>query len=114
MRMADMHNACMSASDRLKWARQHAGFASASDAARSLGVSLTTYMGHENGSRGFAAKAQRYARRYRVDLTWLMTGEGQPAPDYNQDEADLLDAYRKLPAAQAHAYLQLLRSLISR
>lgn len=34
-------------------------------------------MAHENGSRGFKLKsAERYARFFRVDLNWLLTGKG--------------------------------------
>jgi phage repressor protein C with HTH and peptisase S24 domain len=63
-------------STRLTEARKRAGYASAAEAARALGVSLTTYAGHENGSRGFASKARRYAQFFRVDLNWLLTGRG--------------------------------------
>lgn len=62
-------------SDRLLLARRKAGFASASDAAKALGVKEPTYMGHENGSRGFKkASAEQYARRFGVSLEWLLTG----------------------------------------
>ncbi|WP_458756653.1 LexA family transcriptional regulator [Afipia sp. TerB] len=56
-------------------ARKRAGFASASDAAKALGVKEPTYLGHENGSRGFKkASAEQYARRFGVSLEWLLTG----------------------------------------
>lgn len=62
---------------RLMQAREEAGFASAADAARALGVPYPTYAGHENGSSGFRAKtAEIYARKYRVSLNWLLTGKG--------------------------------------
>jgi len=61
--------------DRLKAARERAGFATAADAARALHVGLPTYMAHENGTRGFKlASAERYARRFKVPLEWLLTG----------------------------------------
>lgn len=64
-------------SDRLMQARRKAGYASASDAAKALGVKEPTYMGHENGSRGFKkASAEQYARRFGVSLEWLLTGRG--------------------------------------
>jgi transcriptional regulator with XRE-family HTH domain len=63
---------------RLKWARKRAGFSSAAEAARALGVPEPTYSGHENGSRGFADDVERYASRFRVSLSWLMTGAGSP------------------------------------
>ena len=61
---------------RLQRARELAGFETASDAARSLGVREPTYLGHENGSRGFRSSAEKYARRYGVNLEWLLTGRG--------------------------------------
>lgn len=41
-----------------------------------------TYAGHENGSKaGFRNDdAQVYARRFKVDLTWLLTGRGAMEP----------------------------------
>lgn len=36
-----------------------------------------TYLGHENGSRGFKGRAESYAQRFKVNLEWLLTGRGQ-------------------------------------
>lgn len=69
-------------SARLKWAREHARFDSARAAAAALDVSSATYQSHEDGTRakrGFPPElARRYARRFGVSLSWLMTGEGEP------------------------------------
>lgn len=63
--------------ERLKAARVHAGFESATDAAKALGVPYPTYAGHENGSSGFPAeKGTLYARRFKVNFEWLMNGRG--------------------------------------
>ncbi|MFT4162737.1 LexA family protein [Rhizobium sp. SYY.PMSO] len=62
--------------ERLKEARRHAGFATAVEAAESLGIRYPTYAAHENGSRGVVRAAQQYARRYRVSLDWLLRGVG--------------------------------------
>lgn len=65
--------------DRLAWARAEAGYENASDAARSMGMSVQTYLAHENGSRGLRRdSAQRYAQKFRVSLAWLLTGKGVP------------------------------------
>lgn len=64
--------------DRLRKARALAGYESGSDAARALRINLPTYLGHENGSRGFSRQAARYAGFYKVDLRWLLTGVGSP------------------------------------
>jgi phage repressor protein C with HTH and peptisase S24 domain len=62
---------------RLRFAREQAGYASASDAARAIGVEEPTYLGHENGSRGLSRAGARYARFFRVSLDWLIGGRGE-------------------------------------
>lgn len=40
-----------------------------------MGVSVATYIQHENGTRGFPAdRAQRYARFFRTTPEWLLYG----------------------------------------
>lgn len=64
---------------RLVQARELAGLTSAAEAARVLDVPYGTYVGHENGSRGFDKDdARRYAMRYKVNLMWLLYGIGGP------------------------------------
>lgn len=65
--------------ERLQAARKLAGFETASAAAESLGVPEPTYLAHENGSRGITASVgEQYARRFKVDYSWLMTNKGTP------------------------------------
>ena len=63
---------------RLKLSRERKGYASASDAARALGLPEQTYLAHENGSRGAVRNIQKYARFFKVSPVWLLTGEGDP------------------------------------
>jgi phage repressor protein C with HTH and peptisase S24 domain len=64
-------------SDRLAKARKHAGFSTAQDAVAALGLKYPTYAGHENGSSGFkSTTGATYARRFKVNFDWLMTGRG--------------------------------------
>lgn len=64
-------------SERLITARKNAGYASAADAARALGVKPSTYFSHENGSIGLrAVVAEKYARKFRVSLDWLLSNRG--------------------------------------
>lgn len=75
--------AMASAGDRLKQARQKAGYSSAAMAAEAMGVSPATYAQHENGIRGYpATKAERYGRFFRVAPEWLLYGrqKGDPEP----------------------------------
>ncbi|MDF1626997.1 MAG: XRE family transcriptional regulator [Parvibaculaceae bacterium] len=64
--------------DRLRDARTRANYDSAAAAAEAMGVNYYTYIQHENGTRGITRKtAERYAKFYRVDLTWLLTGNSK-------------------------------------
>lgn len=68
--------------ERLKAARVRAGFGSASDAARSRGWKVSTYLGHENGDRVPSREtAKRYGRAFRVRWTYLLEGEGTEGTD---------------------------------
>ena len=65
----------MNKSDRLRDARERAGFESAADAARALSVGVSTYSHHENGIRGYDENAAaKYARRFGVAKEWLIFG----------------------------------------
>lgn len=61
--------------ERLKRAREQAGYTSARSAAEKMGVSPATYAQHENGIRGYPAKrAERYGRFFKVAPEWLLYG----------------------------------------
>ena len=63
--------------DRLKKAREQAGFETAADAARKFGWTETTYRAHENGQRNIPReRAPVYARAFRVSPEWLLYGRG--------------------------------------
>lgn len=64
--------------ERLKIARERAGFASAAEVARKFGWTETTYRAHENGQRNIPrSKAPTYARAFRVSPEWLLYGRGE-------------------------------------
>lgn len=71
--------------ERLKTARESAGFEDATEAARSMGVKPPTYLGHENGNRGFKGNAPKYARKYGVSLEWLLIEKGDMRPKKRAD-----------------------------
>lgn len=73
MRKAMWHLPRMeSASSRLKWAREHAGYKTAREAVEAFGFTQSTYYGHENGDRTFSDEtAKRYAQAFNVPWTWL-------------------------------------------
>jgi DNA-binding XRE family transcriptional regulator len=61
--------------ERLKAAREAAGYPNAKDAALAMGASVATYIQHENGTRNFPTdRAQRYARFFRTTPEWLLYG----------------------------------------
>lgn len=67
-------------SDRLRKARADAGYKYASEAAKAMNVTPSTYRAHENGQNNFSfEEAEHYARRFDVSPVWLMTGKnGEP------------------------------------
>ena len=64
---------------RLRKARKDAGFSTATDAAKALGLSRDTYLQHENGNRDYDdGSAQLYARRFKTTPEWLRFGRAGP------------------------------------
>lgn len=64
-----------SRAERLKEARFKAGWPSARSAAIAHNWTVSTYGAHENGTNDFDdEQASRYARAFRVDPIWLLTG----------------------------------------
>lgn len=69
----------MEKGERLRQARMSAGFKSASEAARTMGVNPSTYISHENGTRDFDdTAADLYARRLKASTDWLLYERGEP------------------------------------
>lgn len=68
------------AHQRLREARERAGYETAKAAAEAMGAPYATYAQHESGERGLSAnRAERYARFYRVEPEWLLYGRGRGA-----------------------------------
>src|SRR5436190_21053424 len=102
---------------RLRIARE-ALFRSAREAARTMGIAVSTYGAHERaespGGRDYGPdEAKRYARRFRVTPEWLLTGRGRGPGEEPPFEAELpdLSALPKTPVvgyvgagAAAHFY----------
>lgn len=72
---------CMETSnDRLRQARERAGFESALAASRRFGWTHSTYASHENGQTSVPVKAaEKYARAFKTSAAWILTGEALPA-----------------------------------
>jgi phage repressor protein C with HTH and peptisase S24 domain len=84
------------AAKRLEDTREKRGFSSARDAANYFGWNYTTYVQHENGTRGVGRASAKYAKAFRVSEAWLLTGEGEtPGDDINL--AEVLESYQLVP-----------------
>jgi len=97
---------------RLRIARLRAGFDNAKAAAQSMGVAVSTYLGHENGSRGIKpGQATRYAKKFKVSEQWLLYGTGK-APGTDGDvTAEVVSILEHLPPLQRAEALGYLRAL---
>ena len=63
--------------ERLRSAREGAGYATAADAANAFGWNEVTYRAHESGQNGFKLSlARRYAKAFCVNVAWLVSGMG--------------------------------------
>lgn len=59
--------------ERLRAARERAGYSSAADAARAFGWTESAYRHHENGTRTFGPDAaSRYGRAFKTNPGWLL------------------------------------------
>lgn len=68
---------------RLEFARRKAGYGSRTEAAKALGIGISTYTHHENDTRDFDAEAAEiYARKFKTTPEWLLYEHGD-APDGN-------------------------------
>jgi len=68
--------------ERLKKAREDAGYETAADFARDHSLSEVTYRSHENGARNFKPDvAKKYAGLLGIDWQWLYLGDDAKKPD---------------------------------
>lgn len=76
------HPAYMSSmGDRLRQAREEAGFKSRRQAAERLGIGYTTLSAHESGQNSISADAaQTYAKAFNVSPSWLIFGDEADVP----------------------------------
>jgi len=98
---------------RLRIARLRAGYETGKDAAEALGFPVSTYLSHENGSRGITSKrAVTYARKYKVREQWLLYGVG-PGPGNEQagESAEIVSIIDRLPPIRRAEALRILRVL---
>ncbi len=103
------------AAERLTIARLRAGFKTGTEAAEAMGFPVSTYLAHENGSRGYpASKAFTYARKFKVPEGWLLYGTG-PAPGdakaAGDDKAEIVNLVDHMPPLRRAEAIRILRVL---
>jgi transcriptional regulator with XRE-family HTH domain len=80
--------------ERLRWARERAGFTSPREAARAFGWNPNTYKSHELGIRGVRGLPEttlkKYGRALRVPWEWLTLGV-VASPSQSEEIARMLD-----------------------
>lgn len=101
------------AAERLRIARLRAGFETGKEAAEAMGFPVSTYLAHENGSRGFpASKAATYARKFKVPEVWLLYGKGPgPGTEAGDETAEIIDIIDHLPPIRRAEAIRILRVL---
>lgn len=103
--------------ERLRSARERAGFTTASAAAHANGWRYPTYAGHENGSRGIKRPdLEKYADAFGVSASWLFSGKattekGKSTPKSTQiqHQTTLNFGLSEAPVAPYHAQTDTLR-----
>lgn len=79
---SDMSDSSDLIAERLRQARLRAGYEKPADAARAFGWNEHTYKSHDTGLRGLKMDvARKYARAFRVPVSWLMTGFDTKMPE---------------------------------
>ena len=102
--------------DRVRWSRSRV-FESAAKAAVSMGIPESTYRQYERGpeSSRFAVLDEEYAKtfakKFKVNWVWLLTGVGEPFSTVDDGQAELINLYGKLEAPQRSLLLDLARNL---
>lgn len=82
-------------SERLRKAREAAGYENAVDAARAFNWVKSTYHGHENGDRPISkAAAERYAAAFKIDPLLLLYEKPQKAVAKAAAQGGSLDVER--------------------
>lgn len=100
-----------SRADRLRAARRDAGYKTVRAACDAFGYHYPTYAGHENGARDFDFDtAERYAKAFGVDATWLMSGKA-PA---SSEQAEIIDIWTRIPQRDREAAIRMLKGLVKK
>ena len=74
---------------RLKIARIASGYKTARELTEKYTIPASTYSQHENGKRTLSLEnIVGYSELFKVDPTWLITGQGDPCGEYGSKELE--------------------------
>lgn len=110
---ATMCSMATTLNERLRDARIRAGYETAGDFAKAMGIQEGTYRHHENGTGGRSvplAAVKRYAAKLGADLNWLLNGDGHPPAE--SDASKRLEAIKaRLTPTQMEAVADMLEKM---
>ena len=90
-RRANEYSLRAEASERLRSARKRAGYKTATEFAKAIGVSAVTYRAQERGARGLTSEfAKLYSEHLSVSLDWLISGNPEGAPEFDQSDRPIV------------------------
>lgn len=104
---------------RLKWARMHGGFTTATSAAESLGMRKDTYTAYERApdtskhSQLDHQMAIKAGRKFRVSWTWLLVGDGTPFDKpSNEFQQRAIQAMAAVPEEKQAALAEAIEAMV--
>jgi DNA-binding XRE family transcriptional regulator len=102
--------------DRLRQAREGAGYRTADAFAKAHDLSDSTYRSHENGARGLTvAVGRHYGELLGVPWTWIMTGEAPLGPNEKAGKGAKSPTPRPAPAARRpRVDIEILSAIVER
>lgn len=95
----------MDRAERLKWARERAGFGSPREAAKHFRWNENTYKSREGGLRDYGVdEAKDYSRAFDVSWIWLVSGEGDPEKQNTVAVVGLVGAGNSIESESEQVY----------
>lgn len=99
--------------ERLREARERAGFTGPAEAAQHFNWNENSYKSRENGKRAILpASAEKYAKAYHVKAGWILFEEG-PGPELTPEEMSVLSKFRMMGESHKRVVLEMCDSLLS-
>lgn len=100
-----------SIAERLRYAREQAGFKNSTEFCAAFDLRHNTYDHHETGRRGVKLKRlAEYAEMLGVNFLWLAEGKGPMRKD--DPETEILDLVRVMTAEQIRAWISVGRVMV--